>query len=264
MRLQRILPWLLWAAVAIIISGETTTTTIIASPENDNNNDELEDQIASETINAGRGHRDEQGVRDQWNSEKHIGQESKFDSRRPISPDVKRLLQLYRLECFDCDHYEAMSLVNDFVRTAKLEVKKQARTEWWISRGIGVLATLMCAVIGIWFVFFPYNKKPSGPMDLFLDEKKQSEIQELRRQQTVNAAIQRRAPPTWRDNERKEVWTIKQEQQFQKALREFGGVPKKERYLLIADKVHGKSRIECLTHHRMQQLMEQEQEQEQE
>ena len=56
-------------------------------------------------------------------------------------------------------------------------------------------------------------------------------------------------------NEQKEVWTPKQEKQFQKALREFSGVPKKERYKLIAEKVQGKSRIECLTHHRMQELL---------
>lgn len=242
-----------------IISGESETITSSSSSDND---DELIEEVFRETVNSGRGHRDEQGVRDQWGSSTHIGESGRFDSRRSISPDVKRLLQRYRLECPNCDHYEATSMINEFVQAAKIEQKRQAWKEQWTSRsrGIGAVVTLMCAVVCIWYVTLLPNKEPSGrPQDIVIDEKKRLEIQELQREKTVTAAVQRHATPTWRDNEEKEVWSAKEEKQFQKALREFGGVPKKERYLLIAAKVPGKSRIECLTHHRIQQLKEREQ-----
>ena len=83
----------------------------------------LADEIAKETIEAGRGHRDERGVRDQWESDEHLTSESisKFDTRkgRPISNDVKRLLKQYRLECNDCDHNDAVQKVNKYVRETK-------------------------------------------------------------------------------------------------------------------------------------------------
>jgi hypothetical protein len=250
MRAHRIFTCLLWMTVAIhIIEGVERT-------------DDLEDQVMKETINAGRGHRDEDGKRDQWDSKKHLGEESKFDSRRPISPDVKRLLKMYRLKCSGCDHSEAVSLVNDYVRTTKLEAQQKSRKEWWISLGLMLLAALvMCAGI-VRFVMHPEKPSSGG---FLLDDKKRSEIQQLRhRQQAANAAVQRNdAAPTWRDNEEMEIWTTKQEKRFQKALREFGGVAKKERYVLIAAKVDGKSRIECLTHHRLQQFREQQQQKDQ-
>jgi hypothetical protein len=234
--------------------------------------DDLEDQVMKETINAGRGHRDEEGKRDQWDSTKHLGEASKFDSRRPVSPEVKRLLKMYRLECSGCDHSEAVSLVNDYVRMTKLEAQQQARKEWWISQGLMLLAALIvCAGIGM-FVVYPEKFTSSG--GFLLDDKKRSEIEQMRhRQQAANAAVQRNGngnadaaappPPTWRDNEEMEIWTTKQEKQFQKALREYGGIGKKERYVLMAKKIDGKSRIECLTHHRLQEFTEQQQQKDQ-
>lgn len=217
-----------------------------------------------EAINAGRGHRDEEGKRDQWNSKEHLGEESKFDSRRPISLDVQRLLKTYRLECSGCDHSEAVSLINDYIRTTKLELQQQARKDWWIDRGLKLAALLVCAVI-VRFVLIQGETSESSASSL--DDKKLSEIQQLRQhQQIINAAAVQRnapAPPTWRDNEEKEIWTTKQEKQFQKALREFGGVGKKERYVLIAAQIDGKSRIECLTHHRLQQFREEQQQKDQ-
>eukprot|EP00978_Attheya_sp_CCMP212_P029261 scaffold103442_cov52-Attheya_sp.AAC.6 len=249
MRAQRIFKCLIWMAVAVTIEGEIT---------------DLEDEkIVKEAINAGRGHRDEEGTRDQWNSKEHLGEESKFDSRRPISPDVKRLLKTYRLECSGCDHSKAVSLINNYVRTTKLEAQQQARKDWWIDRGL-MLAALLVVCAGI-ARFVVLQKENSGLSVSSLDDKKRSEIQQLRqRHQIASAAVQRKAAaPTWRDNEEKEIWTTKQEKQFQKALREFGGVGKKERYVLIAAEVDGKSRIECLTHHRLQQFREEQQQKDQ-
>ncbi|OEU07423.1 hypothetical protein FRACYDRAFT_251228 [Fragilariopsis cylindrus CCMP1102] len=257
----------------------------------------LADEIAKETIEAGRGHRDERGVRDQWESDEHLTSESisKFDTRkgRPISNDVKRLLKQYRLECNDCDHNEAVQKVNNYVRETKrltkLEKERKEKYDRWSYR---IFTSII--IIGLSLAYI-YQKEilttllgndyetrirrmvtsggnGGGGSDLSgFTETQRTEIMRLRRQHASDAATKRQQqeastavqPPTWLDNEKKEIWTSKQEKQFQKACREYSGVPKKERYKLIAEKVDDKSRIECLTHHRMIELLEKQQQQQQ-
>mmetsp|Transcript_19326 Transcript_19326/g.48107 ORF Transcript_19326/g.48107 Transcript_19326/m.48107 type:complete len:272 (+) Transcript_19326:1058-1873(+) len=222
-----------------------------------------EDELVQETIAAGRGERDEQGIRDQWLSDEHIG--SKIDTRRPISPEVSRLLEAYRLTCEGCDHKQAVKKVNAYVketkRIAKEEKVAQERRDALARKLFGalVVAALSAAYLyreklGLEFLLQNGNAMPSEGMG----EAQAANIRRLRRQQAADAAATRQQSleaPTWLQNEQKEMWTPKQEKQFQKALREFSGVPKKERYKLIAEKVNGKSRIECLTHHRMLELL---------
>mmetsp|Transcript_28540 Transcript_28540/g.33845 ORF Transcript_28540/g.33845 Transcript_28540/m.33845 type:complete len:282 (-) Transcript_28540:377-1222(-) len=263
---------LLWTIVATtaatIVAGEnppappskSTASSTINNNDNNNNNDNdsnsidaFEDEIVREAIEAGRGHRDAPGTRDQWDTqEEHIGQRSSYDiHRRPPSPKVERLLNLYRLTCDDCTHDEATAKINAYVVRTKEEVRqseKRETREWWKRMGLvgGAVVTLAVTVWYTWVVesettrrvVAPVTPIPISPVTVV--------------QQPLPA------PPTWLDNEKKEIWNDKQEKQFQKALREFGGVNKKERYVLIAAQVLGKTRIECLTHHRMQQLMDQE------
>ena len=258
----------------------------------------LADEIAKETIEAGRGHRDERGVRDQWESDEHLTSESisKFDTRkgRPISNDVKRLLKQYRLECIDCDHNDAVQKVNQYVRETKrltkLEKEQKEKYDIWSHR-----IFISIIIIGVSLSYI-YQKEilttllgndyetrirrmvtsgigggGNGNGDLSgFTEVQRTEIMRLRRQHASDAATKRQqqeastaVQPTWLDNEKKEIWTSKQEKQFQKAFREYSGVPKKERYKLIAEKVDDKSRIECLTHHRMIELLEKQQQQQQ-
>jgi hypothetical protein len=255
----------------------------------------LADEIAKETIEAGRGHRDERGVRDQWESDEHLTSKSisKFDTRkgRPISNDVKRLLEQYRLECNDCDHNEAVQKVNNYVRETKrltkLEKERKEKYDRWSYR---IFTSII--IIGLSLAYI-YQKEilttllgndyetrirrmvtsgnGVGGSDLSgFTEVQRTEIMRLRRQHASDAATKRQqqeastaVQPTWLDNEKNEIWTSKQEKQFQKALREYSGVPKKERYKLIAEKVDDKSRIECLTHHRMIELLEKQQQQQQ-
>ena len=228
-----------------------------------------EDELVKETIAAGRGDRDERGVRDQWESDEHLGKESTFDSRRPVSDEVKRLLKAYRLTCEGCDHNQAVRKVNNYIQEAKRIAKEEqearerrdaiARTLF----GLFVVAVLSAAYIyqkelGLDVLLTNGKTKASGDEFSGFTEAQKANIMRLRRQHAADAATKRQQEqenPTWLQNEQKEVWTPKQEKQFQKALREFSGVPKKERYKLIAEKVQGKSRIECLTHHRMQELL---------
>jgi len=64
--------------------------------------------------------------------------------------------------------------------------------------------------------------------------------------------------PTWRDNEEMEEWTPRQEKQFQKALGPLLGLPPKERWRLVAERVEGKDHKECAAHYKLQQILERE------
>jgi len=223
-----------------------------------------EDALVQETIEAGRGERDEQGIRDQWQADEHVG--STFDSRQPISADVQRLLKAYRLSCEGCDQTKAVRTVNAYIKETKRLVKEEReareRRDAWARK---ICAALV--VVGLSYAYV--HRKRLGLEELLLSndddndnfqgftETHRANILRLQREQAADAAAKRHAPPTWVDNEKKEVWKPKQEKQFQKALKEFYGVNKKERYNLIAAKVVGKSRVECMLHHRMQELLEQ-------
>ena len=251
--------------------------TIEASESTETESSFDEDELVQETIAAGRGHRDEQGIRDQWLSDEHLGKDGLgvFDSRKPISEDVKRLLKAYRLDCEGCDHKEAVKKVNAYnretKRLAREEKKARERKDSWARK---IFSALVVAGLTATYVhrkklgldFLLNNGKSNDNDDLRgFTEAQKANILRLRREQAANAAAKRQQaeapPPTWLENEQKEVWTKKQEKQFKKALNEFFGVPKKERYKLIAEKVDGKSRIECLTHHRMQDLLSKQNEQ---
>lgn len=254
----------------------------------------LADEIAKETIEAGRGHRDERGVRDQWESDEHLTSESisKFDTKkgRPISNEVKRLLKQYRLgECEGCDHNDAVKKVNRYVRETKritkLENERKEKHDTWAHR---IFTSLVVIGLSLSYIYRKvllttllgddYETRirrittggNGGGSDLSgFTETQRTEIMRLRRQHASDAATKRQqhadavnVQPTWLENEKKEIWTTKQEKQFQKAFNEFSGIQsKKEKYKLISDKVDGKSRIECMTHHRMKELLLEKQQQ---
>ena len=234
------------AAAKAEADAEATTT-------DDNNNNIIvdEDELVQETIAAGRGDRDEQGVRDQWLSDEHIGKESTFDSRMPISEDVARLLRAYRLTCEGCDHTQAVRKVNAFVRETKRLAKDEEKKDGgvWAATNKFVVALVVAALsaayvyrkgelgfLDVLLYYYHNNNNSRGGDDLGgFSEAQKANILRLRRQHAADAASKRQQrqttqPPTWLENEQKEVWTPKQEKQFQKASREFSGVPKKERY----------------------------------
>lgn len=229
------------------------SVTIIATDEVD-----IEDEVMQETIAAGRGERDEIGVRDQWSSDEHLRETSKFNARKPISPKVRRLLRDYRLKCDGCDNDEAVARINAFV----LDTKRQTTVEYYQTWLVRVVALLAVAIAVFLFVKNSKEFTGSGGPRGIVDEHKRSEIEEQRREAALKAEsahAKRGGTPTWRDNEETEVWTPKQERQFEKALVSFGGIPAKERYRLIAAKVDDKTRQECLMHHKLLQLIAKEQ-----
>eukprot|EP00339_Tiarina_fusa_P005889 CAMPEP_0117051334 /NCGR_PEP_ID=MMETSP0472-20121206/35461_1 /TAXON_ID=693140 ORGANISM="Tiarina fusus, Strain LIS" /NCGR_SAMPLE_ID=MMETSP0472 /ASSEMBLY_ACC=CAM_ASM_000603 /LENGTH=264 /DNA_ID=CAMNT_0004765493 /DNA_START=49 /DNA_END=843 /DNA_ORIENTATION=- len=254
--------WALLFACCIVSNG----VVVIAATTSDEDQpqEEEEDDVAllKETISAGRGNRDEVGKRDQWESNDHLGR--KYDMRKPISDRVKSLLRTYRLSCDGCDEKEAVAKINAFVLETKRQTEEQARRKsWW--ENLVLFVTVVAAGIGGAYLYS--TNAPGGQGKLGVgsvgagQSKRLREIEEQRRRAAKKeeeakrmAAIAREAP-TWRDNEEKEVWTDKQEKQFAISLKAFGGVPAKARYTLIADKVDGKTRQECLMHHKLLQLI---------
>mmetsp|Transcript_47372 Transcript_47372/g.92404 ORF Transcript_47372/g.92404 Transcript_47372/m.92404 type:complete len:235 (+) Transcript_47372:107-811(+) len=203
---------------------------------------DLEEEVARETIAAGRGERETIGVRDQWASTDHLGEV--FDSRKPISAKARHLLREYRLECAGCDHYEATARINAFVRMTR----RRARNRKWLRHA----SILIMVFVGTVFLFKAIAAETSAQRAV--DDQIRREIEDMRRRadtEEMNQRIAAKRAPTWREIEEKEVWTPKQEKQFAKALVEFGGIPAKERYGFIADNVKDKSRQECLMHHKL-------------
>lgn len=235
-----------------------TTTTAAAAEEtaaeaNSGDVSALEEEIMREAIADGRGDRDEVGVRDQWESNEHL--RDQFDVRRPPSLKVQQLLQAYRLECENCDHDEATSKVNAFVRDAKKEAKQRTQKDVWQSRVVSVVLLIGTAAVFWFFSSFDSRNSLDPRMDAqtrsWIVEQRLQAAKEKERHQRVNAV----SAPSWRENEEKELWSPRQIKQFENALSKFGGVPPKERYHLIAQKVNDKSKLECQMHHKLQQAM---------
>ena len=223
------------------------------------NEDEDEEQrLLYETIAAGRGERDAVGVRDEWSSTVHLG--AKYDVyKKPMSANVRELLDHYRLECHNCHHHQAVAKINAFVR-------RQKQQGWWVA----VAAVLVTVGLAYYYkrkfdASGGTNNNGTATTAAVIMEKQrrraaaQVEESSSSSQTAVRHQKAKEAPPTWRDNEEKEVWTPKQEKQFAKALVSFGAIPAKARYILIADKVDGKSRQECLMHHKLLQAIAKEQ-----
>jgi hypothetical protein len=236
---------------------------------------QVEEEVLHETIAAGRGERDNIGVRDQWSSSEHLGETSKYNAKRPISAKVRGLLREYRLECDGCDHDEGVARINAFVLDTKNHAQARAQNQKWLER-----AVLLVTVVALGTVAFLYTRgiinmstitnilgsSSAGSSGGLVDNQRRAEIEEQRRRAAMKEEESQRAAviananaPTWRDHEEKEVWTPIQEKQFAKALKAFGGVPPKARYPLIAEKVDDKTRLECLMHHKLQQLIAKEQ-----
>mmetsp|Transcript_18098 Transcript_18098/g.39386 ORF Transcript_18098/g.39386 Transcript_18098/m.39386 type:complete len:119 (+) Transcript_18098:145-501(+) len=101
---------------------------------------------------------------------------------------------------------------------------------------------------------------------LSMEEKRRLQIEDQRRkaaaveQQSILSQQRANAnAPTWIDNELMEVWTPKQEKQFDNTLVMYGGMGAKARYKLISENVDGKTRQECLMHHKLRQVIAKEQ-----
>ena len=140
------------------------------------------------------------------------------------------------------------------------------------------------AVLGLLGLYYVYTTKPSlyssttgtnntigggivssvtGGNDarrLQIEQQRRWAVQKQQQKQDESSSA-RAAPPTWREQEEEQIWTEKKEKQFAVALRAFKGVPPQVRYNLIAEKVDGKTKYECLMHHKLLALaMEEEEE----
>jgi len=262
--------------LVVAADGSATLSSSAAASSNslleNDNADDLEVQVLKETIAAGRGHRDEPGIRDQWDSTEHLRQ--KIDTRKPVTPKVKALLKRYGLDCESCDEKEAVAKINDFVKETKRQAEEEAKRQTWLERAAAVVTIIVLG--GVAYLHSQGAFAPGGGIingyviggasNNGMSQGRRLEIEEQRRraakkeeEEAKLLAAQAKEAPSWRENEEKEIWTPKQEKQFAQALVSFGGVPPKARYTLIADKVDDKNRQECLMHHKLLQLIAKEQ-----
>jgi len=240
--------------------------------KNDNNN--LEDEVMLETIATGRGDRDEVGHREEWSKQEHLRESSRFDTRKgqPISSQIKKKLQFYRLECNECDNNEAVAKINAFVLDTKRQAEVKAQRQSWMSAVIqAVVGAALCALAYFFYQDGTINKGSytlgggsSGGSGS--DDNRRTQIEDQRRRAAARLeeeilTLQRANDnaPTWVDNEMTEIWTPKQEKQFANALVMYGRMSAKTRYKLVADNVDDKTKQECLMHHKLQQLIAKEQ-----
>ena len=236
-------------------------TRISTSNEKEGQQDDEDALLVQETIRVSRGSRDERGERDQWASTEHLN--DKFDSRKPISRQVTALLKRYGLECQDCDHNQAVAKINVFVQQAREEEeKRRERQSIWTSRLINGSFAILLGVV-VYFkaeiqVLLQGTIIQGGNRGAIESARRRNQMERQRKRAAEERAIAKAIPANWREEEEKKVWSSKQETQFARALKAFGGLPSKTRYALIAEKVEGKSRIECLLHHNLLKAREKE------
>jgi len=208
-----------------------------------------------------------------------------------LSAKVTRALSDYGLKCQDCTQEQAVAKINAFVkakkREAAREVAESGRSKFWkvimkvfdwmkfaflglfaiVLLGLGTVALQVLRkphladaipVIGPFFGdLFWFLQKGPGKKRPVRDTSRADHLRAKREEvaRAQEAASQQKdgekQAPTWRDNEEKEVWSTKQEKAYQKAVSEFQGVSGKEKWNLVAARVDGKSRQECLMHHKL-------------
>ena len=223
--------------------------------------EDLENAAFQETIRQSRGDREAQGVRDQWESRDGIGR--KEDLRRKMTKKTRRRLEDHGLDCKGCTNAEAIDVINDFVRREQKRIKSE---EYYADRRRKIMGFVvpfggLVLLLGIGFLVLQAS---AAAVDR--PRKVDDEIREAIRQTQFYAEAMAAAKaeslskpaPSWRDNEELEEWTARQEKQFRKALGPLLGLPPKERWRLVAEKVEGKDHKECASHYKLQQILEKE------
>ena len=218
--------------------------------------------LLNELLAEGRGDRDGQGVRDQWSAGVGVG--SKDDTRAPISKKVRAMMKDNGLECDGCSQDEAVKVVNAFIKDEQKRLAAEARRESILNALapfalVAAAALLLAASVYVGLAFGDWGAADERAVgDELKAEIKRTQHTYAEAMAAARGAPAAPAPPTWREREEREAWTPRQEKQFQKALGPLVGLPPKERWPLVADKVEGKTKGECASHHKLLGLLEKE------
>ena len=221
--------------------------------------DELEQAAFQETVRQSRGGREEQGVRDQWVEGTGVGR--KEDLQRKMTKKTSQRLMDHGLECRGCTNAEAIEVINDFVRREQRRIQNEEhyaeRRRKFMSFFVPFTGSLL--LLGISFLVL---QGTAAAVDNKGARKVDDEIRDAIRKTQFYAEAMKAAKgealkpaPTWRDNEELEEWSPRQEKQFQKALGPLMGLPPKERWRLVAEKVEDKTFKECAAHYKLQQIL---------
>ena len=136
--------------------------------------EELEDEVLREAIAAGRGDRDEQGVRDQWESRSGIG--GREDTRKPISRKVRDMMRDNGLECEGCDNAEAVTMVNEFIKAEQERIAAEERNAQLVKALFPVVGVLVGAVVVLGSIYLGLAIGGAGGGDDGLDDAIKTEI----------------------------------------------------------------------------------------
>ena len=79
---------------------------LAAASSGDESAEELRDEVMREVIGEGRGARDEEGKRAEWESTEHL--KVKYDSRKAMTSRVARILEINGVRCDGCTNSEAL------------------------------------------------------------------------------------------------------------------------------------------------------------
>ncbi|KAJ1458711.1 hypothetical protein M885DRAFT_586072 [Pelagophyceae sp. CCMP2097] len=216
----------------------------------------LQDEAMRDVLAAGRGERDDQGVRDQWVSGAGIGSKTDTKFRAP-SKRISEFLRDNMIECpFPCDHRSAVQLVQEYVETKKRNNEREALREKWVPTSKQILAGL-ASMLAISTALTLYLITGSSGSDRRGDSARDASSPLEKRYPGADLAprIELRKPPTWRETEEKEVWTLKQLKQFETAVTNYLGVPPKERWPLVAARVDDKTFRECAQHFKLREAV---------
>ena len=165
--------------------------------------------------------------------------------------------------CKGCTNAEAIDVINDFVRREQKRIKSE---EYYADRRRKIMGFLvpfggLVFLLGVGFLVLqgtaavvdrPRKVERRNPEAI-----RQTQFY-AEAMKTAKAESLAKPAPTWRANEELEEWTPLQEKQFLKALGPLLGLPPKERWRLVAEKVEGKDHKECASHYKLQRILERE------
>ena len=80
---------------------------LLAGVSSGDDAEELRDEVMREVIGEGRGERDAEGKRAEWESSEHL--HIKYDSRKEMTSRVARILQINGVRCDGCTNSERAS-----------------------------------------------------------------------------------------------------------------------------------------------------------
>ena len=103
---------------------------LLAGVSSGDDAEELRDEVMREVIGEGRGERDAEGKRAEWESSEHL--HIKYDSRKEMTSRVARILQINGVRCDGCTNSEALRKLAAHRDERRARGEAEARAQVWV------------------------------------------------------------------------------------------------------------------------------------